>query len=146
MLNSYFTPIFSHLKFLFSYFFDLGSRLTPCHCQDLAGVPPRMGYPPHHPDLAGGTPHHPDLAGVTPPDLGWGTPPPSRPEWGNTPPPRPEMGYPSPRNVNRQIPVKTVPSHHTTYAGGKNKLSNNHQYFVSRTRCNFQFSLMLHKK
>ena len=29
MLNSYFSPIFSHLKFLFSYFFDPGSRLTP---------------------------------------------------------------------------------------------------------------------
>ena len=30
MLNSYFSPIFSHLKFLFSYFFDPGSCLTPC--------------------------------------------------------------------------------------------------------------------
>ena len=29
MLNSYFSPIFSHLKFLFSYFFDPGSHLTP---------------------------------------------------------------------------------------------------------------------
>ena len=32
---------------------------------------------------------------------------------------------PPPRNVNRQTPVKTVPSRHTTYAGGKkhNRLS-----------------------
>ena len=49
---------------------------------------PGMGYPPG-------------------PDLGWGTPLPSRPGRG-TPP----------RNVNRQTPVKTVPSRHTAYAGG----------------------------
>ena len=30
-INSYFPPIFSHLKFLFSYFFDPGSRLTPLY-------------------------------------------------------------------------------------------------------------------
>ena len=93
------------------------------------GVPPgpEMEYPPTRPGMGYSTPlDHgwgtpwPDLGWVTPrarpgmgypphPDLGWGTPPlPSRPGWG-TPP----------RNVNRQTPVKTVPSRHTTYAGGK---------------------------
>ena len=105
------------------------------------GTPrPEMGYPsgqtwdgvPPQPDLGWGTPSQtwdgvPPLArpgmGYPPqPDLGWGTPP-----------ARPGMGYPlyhpdldgepppPPRNVNRQTPVKTVTSRHTTYAGG-NKL------------------------
>ena len=70
------------------------------HHQDLDGVPPTiktwLGYSP--------PPHHPGLTGVpTTPDLRWGTPPPTIQTW---------MGYPtpSPRNVNRQTPVKTVPS------------------------------------
>ena len=29
----------------------------------------------------------------------------------------------TPQNVNRQTPVKTVPSHHTTYAGGNKAIS-----------------------
>ena len=94
---------------------------TPC---------PRNGVPPHHPDLAG----------VPPSTPGMGYPPPSRPVWGTPPPqtwdgvplhPRPGKGYPptiqtwpgyppAPTNVNRQIPVKTVASCRTTYAGGKN--------------------------
>ena len=54
----------------------------------------------------------------------WDGVPPARPGMRYTPPPlgRPGMGYPPPpRNVNRQTPVKTVPSRHTTYAGGKNR-------------------------
>ena len=60
------------------------------------GYPPEMGYP-----WTWGTP--PDLRWSTPPypDLRWGTPP---------------------RNVNRQTPVKTVPSCHTTYAGGNYRI------------------------
>ena len=58
-----------------------------------------------------------------------GTPPP-RKIWDEVPPPpknlRPgtppqkiwDKVPPPPRNVNRQTPVKTVPSRHTTYAGG----------------------------
>ena len=83
-----------------------------------------------------GTPYHPDLAGVPPiqtwleypptPDQGWGTPlqtwtgyyPTPDLRWG-TPPHHPDLdGVPPPRNVNRQTPVKTVPSRNTTYAGG----------------------------
>ena len=33
----------------------------------------------------------------------------------------PTLGYPLPPGVNRQTPVKTVPSRRTTYAGGNNK-------------------------
>ena len=69
--------------------------------------PSRMGYP--GPDLGRGTPCL---------DLGRSTPP-SRPGKGGMPPPigkdgdtscQPDGGTAPPRNVNRQTPVKTVPS------------------------------------
>ena len=56
-----------------------------------------------------GTPPYSDL------DLG---PPLLRPGLGTPPYPDLDLGPPPPRNVNRQTPVKTVPSRHTTYAGG----------------------------
>ena len=81
----------------------------------------------------GGVPHL-RSGGVPRPDLGWGIPPGQTwdavPPWGQTwdgvpSPYHPDLdGVPPPRNVNRQTPVKTVPSRHTTYAGG-NKLANN---------------------
>ena len=104
-------------------------------------------YPP--PDLRLGPPHLdlgplPDLGPGTPPNLRLGTPPPGPgtpplpPTWTWTwdPPPGPGIPLPGPgprtpppwtwtwdppRNVNRQTPVKTVPSRHTTYAGGNNR-------------------------
>ena len=77
--------------------------------------PPRTldGVPPSRPGW--GTPHHLDLDGVTPPhhpDLDAVPPPPHHTDLDAVPPP------PS-TNVNRQTPVKTVPSRRTTYAGGK---------------------------
>ena len=58
-------------------------------------------------------PPYPDL------DLG---PPLPRPGLGTPPYPDLDLG-PPPRNVNRQTPVKTVPSRHTTYAGGNNRVT-----------------------
>ena len=69
------------------------------------------GPPPPKPET-GTPPPQPETG--TPPNLRLGTPP--KPETGT--PPEPETGYP-PLNVNRQTPVKTVPSRRTTYAGGK---------------------------
>ena len=70
------------------------------------GTPPPQtwdGVPPPTPDLRWGTPHHPDLDGVPPQPQTWDGVPPTIQTW---------MGYPPrpPRNVNRQTPVKTVPS------------------------------------
>ena len=62
-----------------------------------------------------------------------GYPPPRKSETRYPPPRKSETRYPPPkiwdqvpppRNVNKQTPVKTVPSRHTTYAGG-NKLDTN---------------------
>ena len=76
--------------------------------------------------------------------LRWGTPP-SGQTWDGVPPPQPDLGWgtlpltiqtwtgypPSlPRNVNRQTPVKTVPSRHTTYAGGNKMRCSRGQGFV----------------
>ena len=76
---------------------------------------PEMGYPPTL--TWDGVPPTLTWDGVPPlpgPEMGY---PPTQ-TWDGVPPlPRPEMGYP-PRNVNRQTPVKTVPSRHTMYAGG----------------------------
>ena len=67
--------------------------------------------------------------GTPPPEnLRPGYPPPRKsetrsPPWNlrpGTPLPKIWDQVPPPRNVNRQTPVKTVPSRHTTYAGGKN--------------------------
>ena len=69
-----------------------------------------MGYPPTL-----------TWDGESPPIWTWdGVPPYLDRGWGTPHLPRPGMGYPPPRNVNRQTPVKTVLSRHTTYAGGKN--------------------------
>ena len=74
---------------------------TPSHVRG-KGVPsPEVGYPPGQ-----------TWDGVPPwPDLGWGTPPAYHPDLDGVPP----------QNVNRQAPVKTVPSCHTTSAGGKKR-------------------------
>ena len=85
---------------------------TPNHHQNLARVPPGMGYPPPSrpglgthptPDLGWGTPppqtcdgdtppNHPDLDGAPPtPDLRWGTNQPSRPGRGTPVPPKCEQ-------------------------------------------------------
>ena len=83
---------------------------TPC---------PRLGYPPIQGWI--GTPSNPRLGYPPemgyPPIQGWGTPPVQG--WIGTPPPR--LDRVPPRNVNRQTPVKTVPSCHTAYAGGKKR-------------------------
>ena len=78
------------------------------------------GYPENHFTIQtwlGGTPHqhHPDMAGVPlyPRD---GVHPTIQTCLGYPPPPRHRMGYPPPTNINRQTPVKTVPSHRTMYA------------------------------
>ena len=83
--------------------------------------PPRHGVPPQRwgTSWTWGTPQRWGTPQTwdTPP--GHGVPPPT---WDGVPPlPRPEMGYP-PQNVNRQTPVKTVPSRHTTYADGNKKV------------------------
>ena len=75
------------------------------------GYPPRpeMGYPPNQ-----------TWDGVTlPARPGMGYPSPSQ-SWDGVPPLTIQtwMGC-LPQDVNRQTPVKTVPSRHTTYAGGK---------------------------
>ena len=67
-----------------------------------------MGYPPVGKD-----------AGTPPQWEGWGTP---QEGWGY--PPSARWGYP-PQNVNRQTPVKTVPSPFPRNTGGKKvKLEN----------------------
>ena len=79
----------------------------------LGGTPSQVrGATPSHvwggtPSQVWGVPHlrSRGLPGVPPlPDLGWGTPLPSRPGRGTLP-----------RNVNRQTPVKTVPSRYTPW-------------------------------
>ena len=71
--------------------------------------------------------------GYPPPEnLRPGIPPPPKNLRLGTPPPKSETGYPPPRNVNRQTPVKTVPSCHTTYAGGNNT---GIQLFTERVGC-----------
>ena len=69
----------------------------------------------------------------SPPIQGWiGTPPHTRLDW--DPPPiqgwRLDRKPPPPRNVNRQTPVKKVPSRHTTYAGGNNENYNSETELV----------------
>ena len=73
------------------------------------------------------------------PDLGWGIPPPGQ-TWDGVPPPPGQTWdgvlFPPPRNVNRQTPVKTVPSRHTTYAGGNKKvLLRDKRYTVHCVAC-----------
>ena len=63
---------------------------------------PRVGEYPSQVLMVGGTLGTPRNAVPPPPSRpGWGTPSPTIQTW---------MGYPPPRNVNRQTPVKTVPS------------------------------------
>ena len=88
------------------------------------GEVPTLGYPPLHPDLAGGGVHSLDR-GVPPPPF-W----PGR--WGNylrqgVPT---LAGVPPPPGCG-QTPVKTVPSRRTTYAGG-NKLQTLVQHLLPR--------------
>ena len=101
----------------------------------LGGTPSQVqGYPISGP---GGTPARPGMGyppgqtwdGVPPPGQIWDAAPPLWPDlgWGTPLPSRPGRGIPlPPRNVNRQTPVKTVPSHHTTYAGSNNSSNANH--------------------
>ena len=78
------------------------------------GTPSQVpgGYPISGLAWGWGVPHLRSEGGTPPPDLGWGTPHTVQ-IW---------TGYSPPPDVNRQTPVKTVPSRHTTYAGGKNKV------------------------
>ena len=78
---------------------------TPSQVQ--GGTHPRLGGTPSQ--VKGGTPlTRPVMGYPAPPSQTWDGVPPTIQTW---------MGYP-PRNVNRQTPVKTVPSRHTTYVGG----------------------------
>ena len=89
-------------------------------CLDLGWGIPLPGSGMEYPPGRDGVPTILTWDGVLPYlDLGWDIPPPSA-GWGN-PLPGPAMGYPPPsqmdevssplpRNVNRQTPVKTVPS------------------------------------
>ena len=80
------------------------------------GVPPGDGVPP----IQGwGTPPSKTGSGLPPSKAGLGTPP--HPRLSQDPPTHPRLVRVPPRNVNRQTPVKTVPSRHTTYAGGNDK-------------------------
>ena len=94
-----------------------GVPRVPPHHPDLARVPPTpgMGYLPPSRPVRGTPPHpRPGMGYPTPSSRpGWGTPPPTQ-TWDGVPPP--------PTNVNRQTPVKTVPSRRTTYAGGNDTL------------------------
>ena len=101
------------------------------HHQDLAGVPPRMGYPPcllrpgwgtpHHQDLAVyppnhpgmgyPPPHHPDLDSILPPQTWDGVPPPTIQTWMGYPP-RPGMGYPPEMLTDRHLWKQYLPSYY----------------------------------
>ena len=107
-----------------------GTPPVPHYNQDLVIVPPQDGVPPTIKTWLG-YPPTPRMGYPPPSRPGWGTP---RPEMGYPPPSRPGWGTPQtwdvvlphhpdldgvhpqtwdgvlPRNVNRQTPVKTVPS------------------------------------
>ena len=103
----------------------LGSTLHPDLGPDLD-----KGYLRYHPLSWPGTwPGRGNTLGTPRPNLGWGYPHPHL-RWGNLlsermghpPPPRPVswMAVPSSQNVDRQTPVKIVPSPFLRNEGGKN--------------------------
>ena len=126
----------------------------PPHHQDLArgypGYPPTiqtwLGYPPPqewgtHPNIQTwmgylpskewGTPTIQTCLGYPPPPQTWDGVPPNPDMGWDAPPIHPDLQWGTPpTNVNRQTPVKTVPSRGTMYAGGNKPI----QEFVMQAR------------